>query len=93
MHHIKAAWITSFDYYVNDRERSLIFISIKPKLIRQLFAPPKYYILAYFDQPQNFDSKGRLLDGRRTKRLRKLKDQVFTRITDRICFTVAEKYR
>ncbi|MFZ1528441.1 MAG: hypothetical protein WAT19_06820 [Ferruginibacter sp.] len=93
MQQIKCTWITSFDYYVNDRERNLVFISIKPRVIRQLFSPPKYLILAYFDQPQVFDNQGRLLDGRRTKRLRKLKGQVFTRITDRICYTVAEKYR
>lgn len=93
MQQIKCAWITSFDYYVNDRERNLVFISIKPRVIRQLFSPPKYYILAYFEQPQVFDKQGRLLDGRRSNRLRKLKGQVFTRITDRICYTVAEKYR
>ncbi len=93
MQQIKCTWITSFDYYVNDRERNLVFISIKPRVIRQLFSPPKYFILAYFEQPQIFDKQGRLLDGRRTSRLRKLKGQVFTRITDRICYSVAEKYR
>jgi hypothetical protein len=33
------------------------------------------------------------LDGRRTKEVRKIKGQVFYKITDRICYTITEKYR
>lgn len=93
MQKVSCTWINNFDYYVNDRERRLIFISIKPVLIRYPLSPPKYYIIAYFERPQTFDDKGRLLDGRRVNRLRKLNGQVFRKITDRICYTIAEKYR
>ena len=89
----KVTWVNSFDYYVNDEPRRLIILSIKPKTIRYLFSRPKYIALAYFRNPQAFDEKGRLLDSRRTKQLRKIKDQVFYRITDRICYTIMEKYR
>lgn len=93
MQKVSCTWINNFDYYVNDNERRLIFISIKPVVIRYLLSPPKYYIIAYFDRPQSFDEKGRLLDGKRVKRLRKLNGQVFKKITDRVCYTIAEKYR
>ena len=89
----KVTWINSFDYYFNDEPRQLIILSIKPKTIRYLFSKPKYIALAYFRNPQAFDEKGRLLDGRRSKTLRKIKDQVFYKITDRICYTIMEKYR
>jgi hypothetical protein len=89
----KVTWINSFDYYVNDQPRQLIILSIKPVTIRYLFSPPKYIALAYFRTPQSFDEKGRLLDNRRTRRLREIKGQVFYRITDRICYTITEKYR
>lgn len=89
----KVTWINSFDYYVNDQPRQLIILSIKPVTIRYLFSPPKYIALAYFRTPQSFDDKGRLLDNRRTRLLRKIKGQVFYRITDRICYTITEKYR
>ena len=89
----KVTWINSFDYYINDQPRQLIILSIKPKTIRYLFSPPKYIALAYFRTPQSFDEKGRLLDSRRTKLVRKIKGQVFYRITDRICYTIMEKYR
>jgi hypothetical protein len=89
----KVTWINTFDYYVNDQPQQLIILSIKPKTIRYIFSPPKYIALAYFRTPQSFDEKGRLLDSRRTKILRKIKGQTFYRITDRICYTIMEKYR
>lgn len=93
MKKIRCTWINSFDYYVNDKEQHLIFISIKPVLVRYPLSPPRYYIIAYFDRPQSFDKEGRLLDGMKVKRLRKLNGQVFKKINDRVCYTIAEKYR
>ena len=93
MQQSKVTWINSFDYYVNDQPQQLIILSIKPVTIRYIFSPPKYVALAYFRTNQSFDEKGRLLDNRRTKQVRKIKDQVFYRITDRICYTITDKYR
>ena len=93
MHEAKVTWINTFDYYVNDQPQQMIYLSIKPVTIRYPFSPPKYITLAYFRTPQVFDEKGRLLDSRRTKRIRKLNNQTFYKITDRICYTIAEKYR
>ncbi len=93
MQQTKVTWINSVDYYVNDQPQQLIYLSIKPVTIRFLFSPPKYIALGYFRTPQSFDEKGRLLDGRRTKRVRKIKGQTFYKITDRICYTITQKYR
>lgn len=93
MQQTKVTWINSVDYYVNDQPRQLIYLSIKPVTIRYIFSPPKYLALGYFRTAQSFDEKGRLLDNRRTKRIRKIKGQVFYKITDRICYTVTDKYR
>lgn len=93
MQQTKVTWINSFDYYVNDQPQQLIILSLKPVTIRYIFSPPKYIALAYFRTAQFFDEKGRLLDGRRTKQLRKIKGQVFYKITDRICYTITDKYR
>lgn len=93
MQQSKVTWINSFDYYVNDQPQQLIILSVKPVTIRYIFSPPKYVALAYFRTNQSFDEKGRLLDNRRTKQVRKIKDQVFYRITDRICYTITDKYR
>ena len=93
MQETKVTWINSFDYYVNDQPQQLIILSLKPKTIRYIFSPPKYIALAYFRTTQFFDEKGRLLDSRRTKQVRKIKGQVFYKITDRICYTITDKYR
>ena len=93
MQETKVTWINSVDYYVNDQPQQLIYLSIKPVTIRYLFSPPRYIALAYFRTPQSFDEKGRLLDNRRTKRIRKIKGQVFYKITERICYTITDKYR
>lgn len=93
MQQTKVTWINNVDYYVNDQPQQLIYLSIKPVTIRYLFSPPKYIALGYFRTAQSFDEKGRLLDNRRTKKVRKIKGQVFYKITDRICYTVTDKYR
>lgn len=93
MQETKVTWINSVDYYVNDQPQQLIYLSIKPVTIRYLFSPPKYIALGYFRTAQAFDEKGRLLDNRRTNRVRKIKGQTFYKITDRICYTITEKYR
>ena len=93
MQRTKVTWINSVDYYVNDQPQQLIYLSIKPVTVRYLFSPPRYIALGYFRTPQTFDEKGRLLDGRRTKRVRKIKGQEFYKITDRICYTITDKYR
>jgi len=93
MQQTKVTWINSFDYYVNDQPQQLIILSLKPVTIRYIFSPPKYVALAYFRTTQFFDEKGRLLDNRRTKQVRKIKGQVFYKITDRICYTITDKYR
>jgi hypothetical protein len=93
MRESKVTWINSFDYYVNDQPQQMIILSLKPVTIRYIFSPPKYVALAYFRTAQSFDEKGRLLDSRRTKQVRKIKGQVFYKITDRICYTITEKYR
>ena len=93
MQQTKVTWINSVDYYVNDQPQQLIYLSIKPVTIRYIFSPPKYIALGYFRTAQSFDEKGRLLDNRRTKKIRKIKGQVFYRITDRICYTITDKYR
>ncbi len=93
MQETKVTWINSFDYYANDQPQQLIILSLKPVTIRYIFSPPKYVALAYFRTTQFFDEKGRLLDSRRTKQVRKIKGQIFYKITDRICYTITDKYR
>ena len=93
MQSIRCAWIKNFDYYVDEAKNSLIFMSIKPVALKAPFSYKKYYILTYFNRPQYFDKDGHLLDKRHTRRLRKINGEIFTRINDKVCYTISGKFR
>ena len=93
MHSIHCTWVNNFDYYTDEQKKSLIFISVKPLPFHSFLKPSKYYILTYYSKPQSFDSEGRLLDKRKTHRLRKINGDIFYRINDRVCYTISSQYR
>lgn len=90
---IRCTWVNNFDYYVDEQKRTLILISIKPVGVQPILSYKKYYILTFFSQPQHFDEKGRLLDKRRLRRLRKINGEVFHRINDKVCYTISGQFR
>jgi len=93
MQSIKCTWVNSFEYYADGIRKSLIFISVKPVAYKPVFKARRYYILTYYSQPQPYDNEGRLLDKRRTRRLRKINGQVFYRINDTVCYTISTQFR
>ncbi|MGG9971624.1 hypothetical protein ACQ33O_07495 [Ferruginibacter sp. SUN002] len=90
---IRCTWINTFDYYVDEKKNTLVFMSIKPVAYKPWFSYQKYYILSYFNAPQYFDSEGRLLDKRRQRKLRKINGEIFKRINDKVCYTISSTYR
>lgn len=93
MSSIRCIWINNQDYYVNNNYHSAVYMSIRPRALSLPFAYKKYEILAYFNRPQVFNEKGILMDGRRRKTIRKLNNNTFHKITDRVCYTVSSLYR
>jgi len=90
---IHCTWINNLDYYVETKKESLIFMSIRAKPFNFPFTNKKYYILTYFLQPQYYDAEGRLLDRRNRKRIRKINEDVFKRITDKVAYTISDRFR
>lgn len=93
MRAIRCIWINMLDYFSNNQKRSLVYLSIKPAAFTLPFMIEKYYILTFYSQPQYFDSEGRLLATRRQRKLRKINEDVFHRINDKVCYTVSERFR
>lgn len=93
MRSIGSIWINNLDYYVDGKKNLLVFISIRSKHLRIPFSREKYYILSYFTQPQYYDTEGRLLDRRRRRILRKINDDVFKRVTDKVAYTISNRFR
>ncbi|HEY8690788.1 MAG TPA: hypothetical protein VIM07_16240 [Chitinophagaceae bacterium] len=90
---IHCTWINNLDYYVENKKESLVFMSIRATPLNYPFTNKKYYILTYFLQPQYYDAEGRLLDRRNRKRIRKINEDVFKRITDKVAYTISDRFR
>lgn len=93
MQSIRCAWIKNLDYYVDEKKNTLVLMSVKAVALHAPLSYKKYYVLTYFQQPQYFDSDGRLLDKRKLRRLRKINGEVFKRINDKVCYTISGKFR
>lgn len=95
MRAVKSTWINKLDYYVDGKEKTLSFLSIPVKQLSlfPLFQKRKYYVYTFYDQPQAYDSQGRLLDKKQSRRLRKVNGQHFLRINDRVSYTISGKFR
>ncbi len=93
MKEIRCTWINTLDYYVDDNKRLLTFLSIRHKALDIPFSPKKYFILTIYEQKQYYDAQGRLLDKRNLRRLRKVNNEIFWRINDKVCYTLSAKFR
>ncbi len=93
MRNIHCIWINNLDYFANGQRHSLVFMSIRQVAIHLPFTNEKYYILTFYPQPQYFDSEGRLFASRRVRKLRKINDDIFRRINDKVAYTVSERFR
>ena len=93
MRSIHCTWINSLDYYVDEQKNSLIFISMRPVGLSKPFTNKKYYILTYFSQPQYFNSEGKLLVKKHRNKIRKINGEIFWRINDKVCYTIAARFR
>lgn len=93
MQSIRCTWINNFNYYVDEKKNSLIFMSVKAVGLTSPFSYKKYYILTYFQQPQYFDSEGQLLDKKKLRQLRKINGEIFKRINDKVCYTISGNFR
>lgn len=93
MRYVECTWISSLDYYAEEKRQSMIYISLWPRVFNLPFVNKKYYILTWFPQPQYFDGSGNLLTGRRRRRIRKINTEVFHRINDTVCYSLSGRFR
>lgn len=93
MQSIQCTWINNLDYYIDNQKKSLVFMSIKPLAFHLPFTPKKYYILTFYSQSQYYDKEGNLLAGKKLRKLRKINNDVFMRVNDRVAFTKSDQYR
>lgn len=93
MQKARCTWITNLDYYEKLEKKYLLFISVRDKNLNGFLRSEKYFTLAFFDQPQPYDEKGRLLDREDLKKNRLINDGIFRRVRDNVCYALTSKYR
>lgn len=93
MRAIRCTWISKLDYYENRRKKSLVFVSVRHNKLESLLNGEKYYALAFFNERQTFDERGRLRDKSERRRSREINGVVFRRVTDRICYAITGNFR
>ena len=86
-------WITNLDYYEKLEKKFLVFISVRDKKLNVFLRPEKYFTLVFFDQPQSFDEKGRILDKEDLKTIRLINGGVFRKINEKVGYALTGKYR
>jgi len=93
MRSVHCTWINKVDYYVNEKQMFMTFLSARAVGINTPFSYKKYYILAYFPESQYFDDEGRLYTSKRKRRLRKINNEVYSKLNDKVCYTISENFR
>ena len=93
MKRIKCTWINNMDYFVDGNQRSLVYMAIRPTELDIPFSSKKYFILTFYEQKQYYDEEGRLLDKRNLRRIRKVNNEIFRRINDKVCYTISTQFR
>ena|SRR5688572_9948379 len=93
MQRVHCTWITNLDYYENMQEKYLVFLSIRHKKLKAFMRSEKYFTLAFFDERQHYDEKGRLLDHEDSKKFHKINGGLFRRINDKVCYSMSGHFR
>ncbi len=93
MKKIGCIWVSKLDYYVAGKKNLLVFMSIREKRFHIPLTKHKYYILAYFEQPQYYDQNDVLLNRRQQRMARKIHGDIFRRITGKVAYTISDRFR
>ncbi len=86
-------WVSNIDYYENYEKKYLLFMSVRSKRLEAFLKPEKYYTLIFFEEPQPYDTKGRLIDKADKKNNRRINDQVFHKVTEKVFYAITDNYR
>ena len=93
MQKVHCSWLNNLDYYENLEKKYLVFLSIRHRKLESAWRKDKYFTLAFFDTPQPFDEKGRLLDRKNKKKIRKINGAVFYKIDEKTGYAITTHFR
>ena len=86
-------WITNLDYYEKRKKKFMVFLSVRDKKLNAFLRPEKYFTLAFFDEIQVSDEKGRLMDKEFPNQERKIHSSTFRKINDSVFYALSKQFR
>ncbi len=86
-------WITNLDYYEKRKKKFMVFVSVRDKQLNAFLRPEKYFTLAFFDETQVSDEKGRLMDNEFPQQERKINSSTFRKINDKVFYALSKQFR
>lgn len=93
MQKLNCTWLTNLDYYDRLQQKYLVFVSVRHRRLEPTLRRDKYFTLAFFNTPQPFDEKGRMLDNRDRKQLRKINGAVMFKLDERTGYALTATFR
>lgn len=93
MQTIRCTSINKMDFYVNRQKEYMIYLSVREQKLNSLLKPEKYYTIAFFSKPQQFDALGRLKATASSTYPMKVNNALYRKITDRICYAITENFK
>ena len=90
---LKCTWLSMQDYYENMEKKSITILTIRNKALDRYIKNERYCSFAFFHEPQNFDTRGRLLDKDLKTQNREISGNLFFKINPTVASTIATKYR
>lgn len=93
MRTVKCTWINKMEYYVDREKQAIIYLSVRDRKFDSWLKAEKYYTIAFFEDKQYFDSRGRLIEKPGDVNPMRINYALYRRITDRICYAITENFR
>jgi hypothetical protein len=93
MQRAHCTWVTNLDYYEKREKKFMVFLSVRHKELNAFLRPEKYFTLAFFDEAQPVDEKGRLMDKEDLKKPRRINSSIFWKINDRVFYALSGQFR
>lgn len=93
MQQAHCTWITNLDYYERRQRKYMVFLSVRHKKLNSFLRPEKYFTLAFFDESQVSDEKGRLMDNEFPDKVRKINSSTFRKLKDMVFYALSKQFR
>jgi hypothetical protein len=93
MRTVHCTWINKMDYYVDRARKSIIYMSVREKRLDSWLKAEKYYTIAFFEDRQYYDNRGRLVEKPGDSTPMRINYALYRRITDHVCYAITENFR